>query len=316
MTMNQIPLTWQSPRSISDMGGAIDYISARKDEIQKALENHSAVLFRGFPLHGPAEFGRIITATGVELLDYHGIGGGGVRNSDWPSVYTTIDDIAPQARQSPHHERARNSDITKIPSKLAFYCEVPSASGGETALCLSSSIADRLKARHPRLFAKLSENRLRYCKTSFDKRYSPIGICPVCHQSHISWQEAFGTESKEEVLSHARSHGISLEFYDDDLVRKGELTVHKAISSPTGLGGRLICWTHKMNERPCSEWIEYEDGTIMHFHEQECVRRIAIEDEVRVQWRAGDFMLIDNFSAQHSKCPHRGDRRVYLTMGM
>ena len=109
---------------------------------------------------------------------------------------------------------------------------------------------------------------------------------------------------------------MSVEFDDDDLVCRGELTAHKAISSPIANRDRLVCWTHKMNERPCSEWVEYEDGTAMHFHEQECVRRIAIEDEVRVTWRAGDFILIDNFRVQHSKCPHRGDRRVYLTMGM
>ncbi len=313
--MHEFPLTWQCPPSFSDMNEALDHVSARCGEINQAVEEYSAVLFRGFPLEGPADFGRIVAAAGIELLDYRSIGGGGVRNSDSPGVYTTIDDIAPEARQSPHHERARNSDLTRIPARLALYCEAPAESGGETALCLSASVADRLCERHPQLFAKLSENRLRYCKTFFDERYSPVGVCPLCQQGHVSWQRKFGTQSKEEALGRARRGGVSADFHDDDLVRKGGLTVFTAIARTTGNGGRQICWTHKMNERPCNEWVEYEDGTVMHYHEQECVRRIAMEDEVRVQWCPGDFMLIDNFSVQHSKCPHRGDRRVYLTMG-
>jgi hypothetical protein len=230
-------------------------------------------------------------------------------------VYTTIDDIAPEARQSPHHERARSSDLAKIPAVLALYCERPADGGGETAICSSPGIAERLRARHPRLFAKLSANRLRYCKTFFDERYSPTGTCPVCRQGHTSWQEERGARSKEEALSRAGGSGATWEFHDDDLVRRGGLTVFEAICTPPQSGGRTICWTHKMNERPCNEWVEYEDGSVMHAHEQECVRRIAIEGEVKVRWCAGDFLLIDNFTVQHSKCPHRGDRRVYVTMG-
>ena len=314
MTPCSPPFTWQCQASIQDIGAAIDYVTTHADEIQTAINNYSAVLFRGFPLRTPVDFGRIVAASGIETLDYRSLGGGGIRSIQCAGVYSTIDDISPHARQSPHHERARNTDIKKIPGKLAFYCEVPAESGGETALCSSSSVAERLASRHPRLYAKLSENRLRYCNVLFDKRYSPTGRCPTCHQSHKSWQEAFRTESKHEVLEHARNNNVSLEFYDDDLIRRGGLTVYKGVSKVNG--NSAVCWTHKMNERPCSEWIEYEDGTLMHNYEQECIRRIAIENEIRIKWSAGDFLLLDNFAVQHSKCPHRGNRRLYLAMGI
>jgi hypothetical protein len=311
----EFPLTWPAAPSILTTADALDYVSGRTDAIRSAVEEHGAILFRGFPLHGPADFGLLVAAAGVELMDYHEIGGGGVRVNEAAGVYTTIDDIAPDARQSPHHERARSSELAKVPARLALYCEIPADAGGETAICRSTSIAERLRSRHPRLFAKLGENRLRYCKTFFDERYSPAGTCPTCRQGHTSWQEVRGTRSKDDALRGSGRGGVTWEFHDDDLVRRGGLTVYRGICAPEQSGGRTICWTHKMNERPCNEWVEYEDGTVMHAHEQECVRRIAMEDEVKVAWRPGDFLLLDNFTVQHSKCPHAGDRRVYVTMG-
>jgi hypothetical protein len=314
MTSERTFPIWQCSSAIADIDAATEYIGANCDEIRTSIREHSAILFRGFPLRGPSDFGRIVVAAGLELMDYRSMGGGGVRSSKSDRVYTTVDDIAPQARQSPHHERAKSSDITKIPSVLAFYCEAPAASGGETALCSSASVAERLHGRHPRLHAKLSESRLRYCKVLYDERAVPVAQCPVCRQTHASWQAAFGAMAKTDVVARARTDGGSLAFQDDDLVQRGGLSVFNGVATLDD--GRVICWTHKLNERPCSDWIEYEDGTLMHYHEQECIRRIAIEGETRVRWRAGDFLVFDNFALQHSKCPHRGERRVYLTMGV
>ena len=104
---------------------------ARADRagVRRLTREHGAVLFRGFAVETPGQFGEICAALTDELLDY--TERSTPRNQVEGKVYTSTE-YPPAAHIPLHCEMAYT---TKWPRLLWMYSHVAAEEGGETPIC-------------------------------------------------------------------------------------------------------------------------------------------------------------------------------------
>jgi len=99
------------------------WISDNKEGLENRLTKHGAVLFRGFPINTAEEFNDFISAFEYSYGAF--IGGGGPRIVIVGPVMTSTE-TPPHITIPFHHEMAY---LSKYPSKLFFWCDVPAKEG-------------------------------------------------------------------------------------------------------------------------------------------------------------------------------------------
>lgn len=124
------------------------------------------------------------------------LGGAAVRSKVTGCVYTSND--SPPSEPIPfHHEGAR---VPRYPSYLFFFCEIPPLEGGETPLCYSPLIYEKIKKSCPKFVERLEEQGVRYSRVlpNGDDQTSAIGR---------GWQSAFHTSNKNEAEERCKEFG-------------------------------------------------------------------------------------------------------------
>jgi len=134
-------------------GGIADITQTIRNErewIEQQLMEHSALLFRGFPLRSAADFRSFVEAFGWEEQPYVGF-----------APRTKVDDRVYTANEGPLHEplgfHHEMSLMKEWPSKLFFFCETAPPEGGQTAIVLSQSITQRMENRMPEFVSRLKD---------------------------------------------------------------------------------------------------------------------------------------------------------------
>ena len=136
------------------------WLQASQVAVEAVLLEHGALWLRGFPTHQPEAFDAVMESLGVAPKPY--VGGAAVRFVVAGNVFTANESPSDQvsARESEerrqqtcatwHVSRARASDshslrqtiffhhemalVAHPPSRIAFCCDVPALTGGETTL--------------------------------------------------------------------------------------------------------------------------------------------------------------------------------------
>ncbi|XP_057832888.2 clavaminate synthase-like protein At3g21360 isoform X2 [Cryptomeria japonica] len=133
----------------------IKSIQANKEFINDQLKKVGALLFRGFPLKTASDFNEVMEAFGWEEQSYLGAAS---RTRVLGRVFTANEAPLHQPINF-HHEMPLFQDF---PTKLAFFCEVASSHGGQTAILLSHKITERMEAKYPELVCKIEKEGLIY----------------------------------------------------------------------------------------------------------------------------------------------------------
>jgi hypothetical protein len=103
----------------------VEWMIAHREDLDDMLREYKAVFFRGFPVAGVNDFDAIVQASGYKDMPY--VGGAAVRTQVTPRVFTSNE--SPPSEKIPfHHEM---SQVPQPPTHLFFYCEIPTAAGGE-----------------------------------------------------------------------------------------------------------------------------------------------------------------------------------------
>jgi hypothetical protein len=107
------------------------WITNHRPELDQLLKDYKAIYFRNAPLRSVTDFHEVILATGYNEMAY--VGGAAVRTQITSRVFTSNE--SPSSENIPfHHEM---SQVPEPPTHLFFYCEIPSATGGEVQLSSS-----------------------------------------------------------------------------------------------------------------------------------------------------------------------------------
>ena len=139
------------------------------------------------------QFAEVADALNLKKFPY--VGGAAPRTNVVRDVVFTTNESPPSEPIPFHHEMAQ---CPTPPKYVMFYCETPSASGGETPIILSNEVAEYMKLKHPKFTEKVLAHGVQYNRVMpfEDDNSSAIGR---------SWKSTFLCNTKEEAEARTKA---------------------------------------------------------------------------------------------------------------
>jgi len=303
MTKKALPLVIHAPAEGTDIQ---EWLKGRKDELERALADHGAVLYRGFATIDAQTLGRLVEH--LSDREFVGTEESSPRSQIEGNVYTSTNYRSDQ-EIFPHNE---NSYKKSFPMKLFFYCALPSREGGETPIVDCRAVLRRLDPTIVRTFV---EKKWMYVRNFGNG----IGI---------PWREAFNTEDRSVVEQYCRDEDILFEWIGEDSLRTrqvrdpvlrhpstGELSWfnHITFFNIATLDERIresllsIC---SVEDLPHNTY--YGDGTPIEDSVMKQLQDAYISETVVWKWKKGDLIVIDNLLTSHARKSYKGERSIML----
>jgi hypothetical protein len=157
-------------------------------EVDRLLLDRGAVLFRGFGLDSAEQFEQAATSLTSDLY-------GGYGDLPREGASQNIYKSTPYPADQPILFHSESSHLASWPTRISFFCLIPSAEGGETPLADTREIADRLD---PEILAEFEAKGLTYIRN-----FSGLDV---------SWQQFFQTEDPAEVEARCAADGTDYEW--------------------------------------------------------------------------------------------------------
>jgi hypothetical protein len=200
--------------------------------------------------------------------------------------------------------------VASPPSRIAFFCDVEPAEGGETSTLLSGAVAAAVQAARPAFAARLRAEGLRYSRvmSEHDDASSAQGR---------GWRSTYVASDTADAEAAMRATGVaSWEWLPDGGLRT-ETAALPAFAEDARSGETLffnalaavyLGWTDARNSGPKS--VRFGSGEPLDGDDVAEVGRIMAAHAVNIPWRRGDVMLLDNRRAMHARRPFTPPRRI------
>ena len=202
----KFPLALRS--EVGDIKQARIWIAENAGQIERQAATHGAVLLRGLPLATPEDFDVAVTAFGLANFAYEDSLSNAVRKVYSPRVFSA-NEAPPETTIFLHHEMAQTPIY---PSKLFFFCQKAAEAGGETPLCRSDALWERIEKELP----KFGQN----CLTK-GLKYSNVMPAEADLGSGMgrSWQSTLSVDSRDEAEARLSELEYSWEWMEQDELR-------------------------------------------------------------------------------------------------
>jgi alpha-ketoglutarate-dependent taurine dioxygenase len=290
------------------LDGATAWIAENRRQLCDRAALHGAILFRGFPLTGPEDFDRFVTAFELPNFPYEESLSNAVRVIKTPRVFTA-NEAPPTVRIFLHHEMAQTPIY---PSKLFFFCEQRAESGGETPLCRSDVLWDRLRGECPEFARNCELKGLRYSAVMPSENDPTSGM-------GRSWQSTLRASSREQAEGRLKQLGYSWTWLDDGCLRATTPVLPAVRPLPDGrktFFNQLVAafqgWKDERNDP--SKAITFGDGTLLDRDAVDVATRLSEELSFNIPWQRGDVALVDNFVTMHGRRAFTGTRKVLASL--
>jgi len=286
----------------------IDWAKNNRTSIETKLQQHGAILFRGFTEPLVSTFEQFALGICPELfseygdLPREGIGGKVYGSTPYPADQTIFF----------HNE---SSHLHRWPMKIWFFCVQPAQSGGETPIVDCRKVYQLLD---PKLREKLAQKQLMYVRNYTD------GL-------DVSWQEFFKTAHKTEVEQYCRQAGIEFEWEDGNKLRTrkrrpaiakhpktgemvffNQLPLHHISCLDPAVRNSLLS---VFGEGNLPRNVYYGDGSPIEDSVMAEIQAVYQQATVSFPWQAGDILMLDNMLGAHSRNPFVGPRKIVVAMG-
>jgi alpha-ketoglutarate-dependent taurine dioxygenase len=286
----------------------IDWAKNNRTSIETKLQQHGAILFRGFTEPLVSTFEQFALGICPELfseygdLPREGIGGKVYGSTPYPADQTIFF----------HNE---SSHLHRWPMKIWFFCVQPAQSGGETPIVDCRKVYQLLD---PKLREKLAQKQLMYVRNYTD------GL-------DVSWQEFFKTAHKTEVEQYCRQAGIEFEWKDGNKLRTrkrrpaiakhpktgemvffNQLPLHHISCLDPAVRNSLLS---VFGEGNLPRNVYYGDGSPIEDSVMAEIQAVYQQATISFPWQAGDILMLDNMLAAHSRNPFVGPRKIVVAMG-
>jgi alpha-ketoglutarate-dependent taurine dioxygenase len=277
--------------------------------IQRLLDEHGGIMFRGFAPGTAARLPEIAEALVGEPLTY--VYRSTPRTEVGGRVFTSTEYPADQT--IPMH--CENAYQSTWPLRLAFACVIRSEAGGETTVADMRAVTARL----PRdLIDRFAERDVLYVRN-----YGG-GL-------DLPWPTVFQTEDRAEVEAYCRDHGIGFEWRGGDRLRTWQrrpaLARHPRTGEPFWFNQAHLFHVSALPEEvregllaSCAEEdlprdTRFGDGAPIPPEDLATIRAAFEAETWAPPWREDDVMLLDNMRVAHGRNPFTGKRRVLVAMG-
>lgn len=279
-----------------------------KQLAEQTLNKIGGLVFRGFSMQNEDDFNRFVSAFGQELLSYDYAST--PRSKVSKGVYTSTEYPAHQVIPL-HNEQAYT---LSWPQKIWFHCVTPSEEGGETPI---------------------ADSRLVYQKMddSVKNKFSEHGLLYVRNYGNgldLPWQQAFNTDSKDDVEQFCHNNQISYKWKADGELQTKQVC-HAVAQHPTS---KEMVWFNQahlfhisnlapsiretlmsiVGEENLPRNVYYGDGSPIENDTLTHIRQTLDKCQVSFKWQQGDVMMLDNMLAAHGRSTFKGNRKIVVAM--
>jgi alpha-ketoglutarate-dependent taurine dioxygenase len=292
------------PRSFD----AFAWVQENKDFVDEQLTREGAVLFREFPLETIAQFERFMRILCGDLIEY--TYRSTPRSEVRGRIYTSTEYPAHQV--IPFHNEM--SYTNSWPMRIAFFCVHAPARGGETPTADSRKIFRLIR---PAIRDEFLQRRVMYT------RNYGSGL-------DLTWQQVFGTDSKDKVAAICAKSGIDHEWAADGRLRTRQVCQATAAHPKTG----ETVWFNQAHlfhisalppeiremlsaELDEADWPRnayFGDGEPIPSAMLDEIRSIYSQNSISFRWRPRDVLLLDNMLMAHGRNSFAGTRKIVVGM--
>jgi hypothetical protein len=286
----------------------LDWVRASRDELQQLAKRHGALLFRAFPLSSAEDFDAFVAAFDLPNFPYYESLSNAVR-VNWTERVFSANEAPPEVTIYLHHEMAQTPFF---PAQLFFFCQQPADEGGQTPICRSDLLFERLAKRCPQFARDCREKGLQYSNVMPSQNDAQSGM-------GRSWQSTLRADTREEAEERLRSLHYSWKWQPDGCLRATTPVlpaVRDVAPGRTLFFNQLIAafagWKDSRNDP--SKAIRFGDGSPL---DREAVQTaLAIADEITfdIPWQRGDVAFLDNVLTMHGRRTFRGTRKVLASL--
>ncbi|HEX6995510.1 MAG TPA: TauD/TfdA family dioxygenase [Gammaproteobacteria bacterium] len=292
----------------STYGSLCEFAHAQRQPLLERLRRHGAILFKGFCLDSPQKLRKFAKAVSENLLDY--VDRAAPRIELTRRVYTSTE--YPSDQWIPLHHEMSYSHIW--PSILYFGCLARAQTDGFTPI-----------ADDRRIYPRIPE----CIKEEFEAK-GLLYIRNYVRGADMTWQEAFQTDSREELDRLTSSEHMTHEWIGDDHLRttlRKPATMQHPITRDTVWFNHAHLF-HESNLPPALHQallesygpdgmprrVVFGDGSEIDADVLEELRNIYMSEAIGFEWENGDALMLDNILTTHGRSPFVGPRKICVAM--
>jgi hypothetical protein len=302
------PLVLQCETAGVTLADAVAWAAANHEDLVEKAGQHGAVLFRGLPLNSPENCDAFVSAFELTNFPYKESLSNAVR-VNWTERIFSANEAPPEVTIYFHHEMAQTPIF---PAKLFFFCLQPAEEGGETPLCRSDVLFEKLAERCPKFAQDCDEKGLRYSNVMPAENDPKSGM-------GRSWKSTLRAESREEAETRLHDIGYEWEWLADGSLRATTPVlpaVQEVAPGQKVFFNQLIAafqgWKDDRNDP--SKAIRFGDGSPLDREAVNVATELAYQLVFDLPWQRGDAVLVDNFLTMHGRRTFRGTRKVLASL--
>lgn len=295
-------------RSSSSHAVSLEWIERHLDRLAQLLTDHGAILFRGWPITVPQDFDEFVGRFPWDNFPYEKSLSNAVRVNKTDRVFTANEAPA-EIEIFLHHEMAQTPIF---PTRIFFCCLEAADKGGQTPICRSDLLFDRLHESYPTFVRDCEERGLKYSNVMPAENDFASGM-------GRSWQSTLSVDSKEAAANRLNELGYTAEWLENGCLRATTPTLPAVYEFPDGrkaFFNQLIAafkgWKDSRNDP--SSAIRHGDNEPLDTQAVQGAIDIAYEITHDLQWQAGDIALVDNLKVMHGRRPFQGSRTVLASL--
>jgi hypothetical protein len=302
------PLVLQSRTPNPSLSAVLKWLGANRTQLKQFSAKHGAVLFRGFPLASPEDFDVFVAAFNLPNFPYYESLSNAVR-VNWTERVFSANEAPAEITIFLHHEMAQTPFF---PQQLFFFCQQPAETGGETPICRSDVLLERLAERCLQFVRDCEEKGLQYTNVMPSENDPKSGM-------GRSWQSTLRAQSRAAAEERLRSINYSWEWQSDGCLRATTPVlpaVRKVSSGKKVFFNQLIAalagWKDSRNDP--AKAIRFGDGTPLDGDAVNTALALAEELTFDIPWQRGDVAFLDNILTMHGRRTFRGTRKVLASL--
>lgn len=289
---------------------SIAWLKSNQKELETALRQSGALLFRGFPVNSAETFDAFSDAFDYPNFTYKESLSNAVRINFTERVFTA-NEAPKDVEIFLHHEMAQ----TPIsPSKLFFFCQSAADEGGATPLCRSDLLFDAFAQKMPEVARDFVAKGLKYTT------HMPAENDPESGQGR-SWRSTLSVGSVEEAENKLRELGYSWQWMDDGSLRATTPILPAVIDYGNDthvfynqLIAAYMGWKG-VKDDPASA-ITFGDGSHIPVEALDLMVSLAPDFTYDLAWQDGDVAMVDNYMAMHGRRSYSGDRKRQVLVAL